>query len=129
MADPIADAALNTASRRRKLLIISNIFMWLLDGAYTVSPIDLVPDVIPLLGFADDLLGFVIAVAFTIYTVRTLRQKGVKGLMPNTALDAPERRALTSQSTEDTPTIVDVKVEGGQNIGYDPVPVDKIKSL
>jgi len=124
MADPIADAALNTASRRRKMLVIGNILMWLFDGAYTVSPIDLVPDVVPLLGFADDLLGFLIAIAFTIYTVRTLRQKGVKGLMPS----GSDRKALTSQSTEDTPTIVDVKISG-DNAGYDPVPVDKIKSL
>jgi len=127
MADPIADVALNTASRRRKMLIIGNIFMWLFDGAYTVSPIDIIPDVIPFLGFADDLLGFVIAIAFTIYTIRTLREHGVKALVP-AVLGGTSTRALTA-STEDTPTIVDVKVEGSENIGYDPVPVDKIKSL
>jgi uncharacterized membrane protein YkvA (DUF1232 family) len=128
MTEPSADAALNVASRRRKMMVIGNILVWLIDGVYTVSPIDLVPDVIPLLGFADDLLGFLIAIAFTIYTVRTLRQKGVQGLMPSNAIGGRDALALTQQSTtEDTPTIVDMKVEGTDR--YEPIPPDKIKSL
>ncbi len=45
--------------RTRKMLI-TNLLMFLATGVYTVSPIDLLPDVIPFLGLADDGVGWII---------------------------------------------------------------------
>ena len=47
-----ADAAANSASRRRKMLIAGNLFMWLFEGAYIVSPIDLITDVLPIIAIS-----------------------------------------------------------------------------
>lgn len=88
-----------SASRDNRPLILQNLALWLLQALYTLSPIDLLPDFIPFIGQMDDLLGFVLTVAFTIYTARTLVKEGV----------LPDKRS----------SAIDVK--------YEPIPVDQIK--
>ena len=127
MADPGTDAAANVASRRRKMLVVSNLFMWLFSGAYVVSPVDLITDLVPLLGWTDDLLTIAIAIGFTIYTVRTLRSQGLRAFVPGAQPVADlERPQITTSKVDDTPTIVDMKVD---KEGYEPISPDKIKSL
>jgi uncharacterized membrane protein YkvA (DUF1232 family) len=58
--------------KRNDKLVLANVAMWLAQGLYTVSPIDLVPDFIPILGWMDDFLLFGLAVAFTIYTIEEI---------------------------------------------------------
>ena len=70
---------------RRKALVAANILVWLFQGAYTVSPIDLIPDVVPLIGFADDFFGLILAIVFTVYTVSVIRRRGVHALLPGKA--------------------------------------------
>jgi len=73
-------------------------FRWLLVGTvlsalqlvYLVSPIDLVPDVIPVLGWLDDLLGLAAAATVTGY--------GVWRLVRHPALETELASALPSGS-------------------------------
>ncbi len=81
---------------RRKLLISSNILLWVFQGMYVVSPIDLIPDIIPVIGYVDDLLGVLIVFAFTLYTVGWLRRQ-----KRATGSEAPELAAA-----EETPGYV-----------------------
>ena len=50
-------------SRLRKLFSAIYLLVAALLGFYVVSPIDLIPDIIPLLGLSDDAVASVIAVA------------------------------------------------------------------
>ena len=59
--------------KRNTALAIANAAMWGFDLLYTVSPVDVIPDVIPVVGWMDDLLLLVWTIGFTIYTVRKLR--------------------------------------------------------
>lgn len=74
-----------TASTMRRVLLA-----WLVQLLYTASPIDIVPDVVPVLGWLDDAGLFVVVLAFTMWTlilawrnrdalrdtVQTLEQRG-----------------------------------------------------
>ena len=50
-------------SRLRKVFSVIYFLVAALLGVYVVSPIDLIPDIIPLLGLSDDAVASVIAVA------------------------------------------------------------------
>lgn len=71
--------ARQTTNPRR--LLNANLILGLITALYTVSPIDLIPDVIPLLGWADDGAGWLGTFAFTLYTAyRIHRAGGLKAL-------------------------------------------------
>lgn len=53
-------------SRLRKVFSTIYFIVAALLGVYVVSPIDLIPDIIPLLGLSDDAVASVIAVANTV---------------------------------------------------------------
>ncbi len=81
---------------RNKKLVITNLLMFLFTGIYTVSPIDLLPDVIPLLGWADDGTGWIITLLFTVYTLYSLRKHGLAALTPTRSDD---RVVVDAEST------------------------------
>ena len=62
--------------RSKKRLVTANVVLWVMQALYTASPIDLIPDLSPILGWADDGLGFVAVTLFTIWTVVLLRKHG-----------------------------------------------------
>jgi uncharacterized membrane protein YkvA (DUF1232 family) len=59
---------MDTPKNRRWWWIVA--LVWSLELLALVSPIDLVPDLIPVLGLADDLLGFALAVVTTVVASR-----------------------------------------------------------
>ncbi len=116
MTDTPKQGARNLTNQT-KARIAGSVLMWLFSGVYTVSPIDLIPDLIPVLGLADDLFIVLVAVAFTVYTVTTIRTRGIAALRPGPVLREPSRPAI------------DVQPVGEPADGYQPVPVDEIKRL
>ena len=68
---------------QKTTLLISALATWCAQALYTVSPIDLIPDIIPILGLADDAFGFVLVLCFTGYTVYRLTK------LPKTRDDGP----------------------------------------
>lgn len=95
----MTDVARNRANRK-KALVAANIVVWLFQGIYTVSPIDLIPDLVPLIGWMDDAFGLALAIAFTVYTVAVVRRHGVKALLPGPAAPSGEPEVLTIEEIE-----------------------------
>lgn len=63
-----------------KRLVGISAMLWLFQAIYTASPIDLIPDLIPVLGLMDDGAGWVITILFTIWAVRAMRKHGPAGI-------------------------------------------------
>jgi len=42
---------------------------WVLQIVYFLSPIDIIPDFVPIFGFADDLVGLLAGMGVTAYTL------------------------------------------------------------
>jgi uncharacterized membrane protein YkvA (DUF1232 family) len=53
---------------KKSALLLTTVGAWFTSAAYAVSPIDLIPDIIPVLGQLDDLFGIVIVLLFTFYS-------------------------------------------------------------
>jgi uncharacterized membrane protein YkvA (DUF1232 family) len=115
----VAPLARNFANRK-KVLIAGNIVMWVLQGLYTVSPIDLIPDILPLLGWVDDLFGLMVTVAFTVYTVSILYKHGAKALLPNRSKENTADKTIDMAPTE---------TESGEITGYEPLSIEEIRAL
>lgn len=49
---------------------IKNILAIFIAGTYAISPVDCVPDVIPVAGQADDIIVIIIAILYIIYVAR-----------------------------------------------------------
>lgn len=54
---------------KKSALLLTTVAAWFTSAAYTVSPIDLIPDIVPILGQLDDVFGMFVVGLFTIYTV------------------------------------------------------------
>lgn len=85
---------------RNKRLLIMNLLMFFVTGVYTVSPIDLLPDVLPLLGWADDGAGWLVTLLFTAYTIYSIRHRGLAALTPS---KDPTRVVLDAEATPTLP--------------------------
>jgi uncharacterized membrane protein YkvA (DUF1232 family) len=53
-----------------KKLVLLTLAAWVLHVLYTLSPIDLLPDFIPVLGWVDDAFATLVAALLTAYTGR-----------------------------------------------------------
>lgn len=119
-----AQAALNKGADKRKALLAANLVAWVAQGLYTVSPIDMIPDIVPLIGFADDLLGLFVTLAFTLYTLSLLWQHGPRGLLPGNA--GREHREGVIDIEPEPPA----RPQGTPEIpGYEPLSIPQIRSL
>ena len=116
----VAPLARNLANRK-KVLIAGNIVMWVLQGLYTVSPIDLIPDILPLVGWVDDLFGLMVTVAFTVYTLSVLYKHGAKALLPDRSTQQPAQKT--------TIDLAPVESESGGIPGYEPLSIEEIRAL
>jgi len=54
--------------RKNSVLLLTTVAAWFTSAAYTISPVDLIPDIIPVLGQLDDVFGLLIVGVFTIYS-------------------------------------------------------------
>jgi uncharacterized membrane protein YkvA (DUF1232 family) len=54
---------------KKSALLLTTVAAWFTTAAYTVSPIDLIPDIIPVLGQLDDIFGLFLVGIFTIYSL------------------------------------------------------------
>ena len=54
--------------KKKSALLLTTIGAWFTSAAYTVSPIDLIPDIIPVLGQLDDAFGIIMVLLFTVYS-------------------------------------------------------------
>jgi uncharacterized membrane protein YkvA (DUF1232 family) len=54
--------------KKKSALLLTTIGAWFTSAAYTVSPIDLIPDIIPVLGQLDDAFGIIVVLLFTVYS-------------------------------------------------------------
>ncbi|MBW1881042.1 MAG: DUF1232 domain-containing protein [Deltaproteobacteria bacterium] len=95
--------------------------MWVFQGLYTVSPIDLIPDILPLLGWVDDLFGLMVTVAFTVYTLSILRKHGVKALLPDLSKDKAAEKTTINMAPSES--------ESGEIAGYEPLSIEEIRAL
>jgi len=117
----VAPLARNLANRK-KVLIAGNIVMWVLQGLYTVSPIDLIPDILPLVGWVDDLFGLMVTVAFTVYTLSVLYKHGARALLPDRSGQAPAEKASPID-------MVPAETAEGGIAGYEPMSIEEIRAL
>ncbi len=102
------------AKTKSKKLVTANILLWGITALYTVSPIDLIPDFIPLLGWADDGAGWLATLTFTAYTVWKIRKGG--GLAALRAEGLPEGAPILPKAAPDIP-------------GYEPMSYEELKAL
>jgi hypothetical protein len=90
---------------------------WLL---YLVSPIDVITDLIPILGWLDDALALLGAVSFTVFAALRLRGTGFGELMPD---------ALRPRSLQAAPPLDSDREPDGDIAGYRPLSADELRSL
>jgi hypothetical protein len=108
----------NGLNQEQRGLVTSVGTAWALWALYVVSPIDLLPDLIPVLGLLDDLAAFVAVVAFTAFVAVRLRGSGFAGLMP----EALRPRSLQSERALEAEPATEIP-------GYHPLSVEEIRSL
>ncbi len=63
-------------TRNHAVLIAVTAAAWLFQLAYMVMPIDLIPDLIPILGWIDDLVGLTGTLSLTGFTLKQLWDAG-----------------------------------------------------
>ena len=57
---------------QKATLTVTAIAAWFTQAVYTLSPIDLIPDFIPILGLVDDLFGLILVILFTTFVIYRL---------------------------------------------------------
>jgi uncharacterized membrane protein YkvA (DUF1232 family) len=57
------------STKNQRVAIFANIVAWFLQGLYIVSPIDFIPDILPFIGWADDVFLFGLCMLMTLGTV------------------------------------------------------------
>ena len=102
------------AKPKKSRLISANLILWAMTALYTISPIDLIPDFIPILGWADDGAGWLATLTFTAYTLWQIRSGGGLGALRKEGLP----KTLTPEA----------KPASGIQ-GYEPMSYEELKAL
>ncbi|TVQ93165.1 MAG: DUF1232 domain-containing protein [Deltaproteobacteria bacterium] len=100
-------------------------FMWVAQFVLLVSPIDPIPDLIPVLGYVDDLLRLIATVALTVYAYRAIGYKSFAELVPQALRPSAEELSNPLSGTiyeETTPEHEDIP-------GYRPLSLSELRSL
>lgn len=84
-----------------KRLLSANAAMWLFQMLYTVSPIDLIPDIIPFLGWMDDGLLFLVTLGFTAFTMHRMYKSGANPLEMLTSMMGARGKSIDATTTTD----------------------------
>lgn len=109
----------NRLDRENRWLVVFAAGLWVLQFIYLLSPIDLLPDFIPLLGWADDLVALLTTVGVSAVTAtRLARDPGVGELLP--AALRPRHVATGA------PVHLEDEAEPA---GYQPLSQDEIRKL
>jgi hypothetical protein len=81
-------------------LMLATIAAWFTEAAYAISPIDLVPDILPVVGLLDDLFGLILVLAFTAYTIhRIYSSRGLPPMAPEEGAVVPHRAISAKEPT------------------------------
>jgi hypothetical protein len=114
-----------TLSQDKRWLIGSVLTLWVVQIVYVVSPIDLLPDFIPFIGWLDDALMLVVTTTFTGFAVRRLHRQGsFAGLLPDAF------RPETSETGAVVPNGQERDREDPHGIpGYRPMTPEELRSL
>jgi len=94
-----------TKKNSKLSILIATGTAWFAQAVYAISPIDLIPDLIPVLGWADDFLGFVLVLAISAYAIYRIREKTPATahepiLDPNLILPMGSNRGSESESAQ-----------------------------
>ncbi len=122
----------NTLDRDKRMLVLSAGGMWIAQILYVLSPIDLVPDLVPVLGWLDDVVAIGATGLFTAWVYRQVSgREGFSDLVPEAL-----RPRSVPEPTLDEPPIPDpheAAVDGsGDDLGIDgyrPLSNDELKAL
>jgi len=109
-----------SAPTNTKRLVGANLILWAVNMLYTASPIDLLPDFIPLLGWADDGAGWVATLTFTAYTLYRIHKAG--GLKQLRAEGPPAVMKQAAQKNASAARASDIP-------GYEPMSYEELRSL
>lgn len=115
----------------KRWLVLSLVGMWGAQLLYLVSPLDFLPDVIPVLGWIDDLLALASTIAFTVYAVRRIQgDTGFAGLVP----EALRPRSVVQAAPVVVPADPHESELAGNGDsmgidGYRPLSMDELKAL
>jgi len=82
---------------RKRMMAALAVLAWFAQALYIIFPIDLIPDLIPIIGWIDDLVALVGLAATTVWMVRTVRDAGFRELF------AFERDVIEAEPYEPIP--------------------------
>ncbi len=102
------EASVNELDKKRWMAVLAMV-AWLAQAAYVLFPFDLIPDLIPIIGWVDDLVALVGLGATTVWVWRTVRDAQFPELFQQ------ENSRIATQSDEPAT--------------YEPIPADVIRSM
>ncbi len=85
------------AVNTNRALVALTVAAWVAQVLYIALPVDLVPDLLPVVGWFDDLVGLSGTLGLTAFTVKRLMDEGVRRIEERAVyepIDPAELRAL-----------------------------------
>ncbi len=101
--------AQNPASKNKNILLMTAV-MWILESLYLASPIDLIPDLIPILGQVDDVISLLVVIGLTFFAFQRMRHKRTID-DPNAPDVLPAQATVIDTSVVEEPLIVSPTLE------------------
>jgi uncharacterized membrane protein YkvA (DUF1232 family) len=101
--------AQNSPPKNKNILLMTAV-MWILETLYLASPIDLIPDLIPILGQLDDALSLLVVVGLTVFAVQRMRRKHTSD-DPDAPDVLPARATVIDASVVEEPLTVSPTLE------------------
>jgi len=118
----------------KRWLATSVVAMWVAQLVYLVSPIDILPDVIPIIGQLDEIFYITSTVLFTAYAWRQLKaSSGFSCLVPEALRPKSVAEPVPAVATGPEPDPYEAELDGhGDDLGIDgyrPLSLDELKQL